>query len=115
MTVREAFNSALEKGILRDEHVFIIGDSHLAQVTKGMLNKIDEKCVVDITITEMGVVGLSVGSAFTGLRPICAIDQIVKSGAKTLHMFNDTFLICPIVFCGPNGAAAGVAVQHSQD
>ncbi|OBZ70435.1 Pyruvate dehydrogenase E1 component subunit beta, mitochondrial [Grifola frondosa] len=111
------------------------------KVTKGLMDKFGEKRVVDTPITEMGFAGLAVGSAFAGLRPmqvqnsiprdlhadIChscefmtfnfsmqAIDQIVNSAGKT-HYMSGGCLPCPIVFRGPNGAAAGVAAQHSQD
>ncbi|OCH94142.1 Thiamin diphosphate-binding protein [Obba rivulosa] len=129
MTVREALNSALEEEMLRDERVFVIGEevaryNGAYKVTKGLLDKFGEKRVVDTPITEMGFAGLSIGAAFSGLRPVCefmtfnfsmqAIDQIVNSAGKTLYMSGGT-LTCPIVFRGPNGAAAGVAAQHSQD
>ncbi|TBU45056.1 thiamine diphosphate-binding protein [Dichomitus squalens] len=128
MTVREALNAAMEEEMLRDENVFILGEevaryNGAYKVTKGLLDKFGEKRVVDTPITEMGFAGLAIGSAFAGLRPICefmtfnfamqAIDQIVNSAAKT-HYMSGGVLPCPIVFRGPNGAAAGVAAQHSQ-
>ncbi|PIL37114.1 hypothetical protein GSI_00806 [Ganoderma sinense ZZ0214-1] len=129
MTVREALNAAMEEEMLRDENVFVLGEevaryNGAYKVTKGLLDKFGEKRVVDTPITEMGFAGLAVGSAFAGLRPICefmtfnfamqAIDQIINSAAKT-HYMSGGVLPCPIVFRGPNGAAAGVAAQHSQD
>ncbi|KAI9001049.1 thiamine diphosphate-binding protein [Trametes punicea] len=129
MTVREALNSAMEEEMLRDENVFVIGEevaryNGAYKVTKGLLDKFGEKRVVDTPITEMGFAGLAIGAAFAGLRPICefmtfnfamqAIDQIVNSAGKT-HYMSGGVLPCPIVFRGPNGAAAGVAAQHSQD
>ncbi|KAI0921050.1 pyruvate dehydrogenase E1, beta subunit [Taiwanofungus camphoratus] len=129
MTVRDALNSALEEEMLRDEKVFIIGEevakyNGAYKVTKGLLDKFGEKRVVDTPITEMGFAGLATGAAFAGLRPVCefmtfnfamqAIDQIVNSAGKTLYMSGGG-MGCPIVFRGPNGAAAGVAAQHSQD
>lgn len=110
-------------------------------MTKGLLDKFGEKRVVDTPITEMGFAGLAVGAALAGLRPMfvfifpkffiskrhshsCefmtfnfamqAIDQIVNSGGKTYYMSGGN-VPCPVVFRGPNGAAAGVAAQHSQD
>lgn len=129
MTVREALNQAMEEEMLRDPNVFILGEE-VAQyngaykVTKGLLDKFGEKRVIDTPITEMGFAGIAVGAAFAGLRPICefmtwnfamqAIDQIVNSAGKTYYMSGGN-VPCPIVFRGPNGAAAGVAAQHSQD
>lgn len=129
MTVREALNSAMEEEMLRDETVYILGEevaryNGAYKVTKGLLDKFGEKRVVDTPITEMGFAGLAVGSALAGLRPICefmtfnfamqAIDQIVNSAGKTYYMSGGN-VPCPVVFRGPNGAAAGVAAQHSQD
>ncbi|KAH9951620.1 pyruvate dehydrogenase e1 component beta subunit [Amylocystis lapponica] len=129
MTVRDALNSAMEEEMLRDDRVFIMGEevaryNGAYKVTKGLLDKFGEKRVIDTPITEMGFAGVAVGSAWGGLRPICefmtfnfamqAIDHIVNSAGKTLYMSGGV-LPCPIVFRGPNGAAAGVAAQHSQD
>jgi len=129
MTVREALNTAMEEEMLRDESVFVIGEevaryNGAYKVTKGLLDKFTEKRVVDTPITEMGFAGLAVGAALAGLRPVCefmtfnfamqAIDQIVNSGGKTYYMSGGN-VPCPVVFRGPNGAAAGVAAQHSQD
>ncbi|CUA70069.1 pyruvate dehydrogenase E1 component subunit beta [Rhizoctonia solani] len=129
MTVREALNAAMEEEMLRDETVFIMGEevaryNGAYKVTKGLLDKFGEKRVIDTPITEMGFAGLAVGAALAGLRPICefmtwnfamqAIDQIVNSGGKTYYMSGGN-VPCPVVFRGPNGAAAGVGAQHSQD
>ncbi|KAG1147014.1 hypothetical protein G6F37_003723 [Rhizopus arrhizus] len=129
MTVREALNQALEEEMIKDETVYILGEE-VAQyngaykVTKGLLDKFGAKRVIDTPITEMGFAGIAVGSAFSGLKPVCefmtfnfamqAIDQIVNSAAKTYYMSGGV-VKCPIVFRGPNGAAAGVGAQHSQD
>ncbi|CAO3627564.1 unnamed protein product [Cunninghamella blakesleeana] len=128
MTVRDALNQALEEEMLADKDVYIMGEE-VAQyngaykVTKGLLDKFGSKRVIDTPITEMGFAGIAVGSAFNGLKPVCefmtfnfamqAIDQIVNSAAKTYYMSGGN-VTCPIVFRGPNGAAAGVAAQHSQ-
>ncbi|KAI5124901.1 hypothetical protein M0805_007329 [Coniferiporia weirii] len=129
MTVREALNTAMEEEMLRDENVFILGEevaryNGAYKVTKGLLDKFGEKRVVDTPITEMGFAGIAVGAALSGLRPVCefmtfnfamqAIDQIVNSAGKTYYMSGGN-VPCPVVFRGPNGAAAGVAAQHSQD
>ncbi|KAI9319964.1 thiamine diphosphate-binding protein [Dichotomocladium elegans] len=129
MTVRDALNNALEEEMSRDDKVFLLGEE-VAQyngaykVTRGLLDKFGPRRVVDTPITEMGFTGLAVGAAFGGLKPICefmtfnfamqAIDQIVNSAAKT-HYMSGGIVHCPIVFRGPNGSAAGVAAQHSQD
>ncbi|KAJ2645277.1 pyruvate dehydrogenase E1, beta subunit [Coemansia sp. RSA 1694] len=129
ITVREALNQAIDEEMERDESVWLLGEE-VAQyngaykVSKGLLDKYGPKRVVDTPITEMGFAGIAVGAAFHGTKPICefmtfnfamqAIDQIINSGAKT-HYMSGGFAKCPIVFRGPNGAAAGVAAQHSQD
>ncbi|RKP10831.1 thiamine diphosphate-binding protein [Thamnocephalis sphaerospora] len=128
MTVREALNAALEEEMLRDENVFLMGEE-VAQyngaykVSKGLLDKFGPKRVLDTPITESGFAGLAVGAALHGLRPVCefmtfnfsmqAIDQVVNSAAKARYMTGGV-AECPIVFRGPNGAAAGVGAQHSQ-
>ncbi|KAI9221204.1 thiamine diphosphate-binding protein [Blastocladiella britannica] len=128
MTVRDALNSAMEEEMRRDETVFVMGEE-VAQyngaykVTRGLLDKFGPKRVIDTPITEMGFAGIAVGSAMHGLKPICefmtfnfsmqAIDHIVNSAAKA-HYMTGGVAKCPIVFRGPNGAAAGVGAQHSQ-
>ncbi|KHJ89617.1 Transketolase, pyridine binding domain protein [Oesophagostomum dentatum] len=102
----------------------IFTDTLSLQVSKGLWKKYGDDRVIDTPITEMGFTGLAVGAAFAGLRPICefmtfnfsmqAIDQMINSAAKTYYMSGGRFH-CPIVFRGANGAAAGVAAQHSQD
>lgn len=129
MTCRDALNQAMEEEMLRDENVFIMGEevaryNGAYKVTKGLMDKFGEKRVIDTPITEMGFAGMAVGAALAGLRPICefmtfnfamqAIDQIVNSAGKTYYMSGGN-VPCPVVFRGPNGAAAGVAAQHSQD
>ncbi|EGO01956.1 hypothetical protein SERLA73DRAFT_49655 [Serpula lacrymans var. lacrymans S7.3] len=129
MTVRDALNVAMEEEMLRDESVFIMGEevaryNGAYKITKGLLDKFGEKRVVDTPITEMGFAGMAVGAALAGLRPVCefmtfnfamqAIDQIVNSAGKTYYMSGGN-VPCPVVFRGPNGAAAGVGAQHSQD
>jgi len=128
ITVRDALNSALDEEIARDEKVFLLGEE-VAQydgaykVSKNLWRKYGDKRIIDTPITEMGFAGIAVGAAFGGLRPICefmtfnfamqAIDQIINSAAKTYYMSAGAVNV-PIVFRGPNGAAAGVAAQHSQ-
>lgn len=129
ITVRDALNSALAEELDRDDDVFLLGEE-VAQyngaykVTRGLLDRFGDRRIIDTPITEMGFTGLAVGAALAGLRPVCefmtfnfamqAIDQIINSAAKTLYMTGGK-QPCPIVFRGPNGAAAGVAAQHSQD
>lgn len=129
MTVRDALNSALAEELDRDDDVFIIGEE-VAQyngaykVTKGLLDRFGERRVVDTPITEYGFTGLAVGAALKGLKPIVefmsfnfsmqAIDHVINSAAKTHYMSGGTQK-CQMVFRGPNGAAVGVAAQHSQD
>ncbi|KAG2435945.1 hypothetical protein HXX76_007140 [Chlamydomonas incerta] len=128
MTVRDALNSALDEELARDDKVYVLGEEvgeyqGAYKITRGLLQKYGPDRVKDTPITEAGFTGIAVGSAFAGLRPVCefmtwnfamqAIDQIINSAAKTLYMSAGQ-INCPIVFRGPNGAAAGVAAQHSQ-
>ena len=129
MTVREALRDAMAEEMRRDETVFVMGEEVAEyqgayKVTQGLLQEFGARRVVDTPITEHCFAGLGVGAAFTGLKPIVefmtfnfamqAMDQIINSAAKTLYMSGGQ-LGCPIVFRGPNGAAARVAAQHSQD
>lgn len=128
LTVRDALNSAMDEEMERDEKVFLMGEE-VAQydgaykVSRGLWKKYGDKRVIDTPITEMGFAGIATGAAFAGLRPICefmtfnfamqAIDQIINSAGKTFYMSAGQVAV-PIVFRGPNGAASGVAAQHSQ-
>ena len=128
-TVREALRDAMAEEMRRDGDVFVMGEEVAEyqgayKITQGLLQEFGERRVIDTPITEHGFAGLGVGAAFAGLRPIVefmtfnfamqAIDQIINSAAKTLYMSGGQ-MGCPIVFRGPNGAAARVAAQHSQD
>jgi len=129
MSVRDALNQAMDEELQRDDRVFLLGEE-VAQydgaykISKGLWKKYGDERIVDTPITEAGFTGLAVGAAFAGLRPICefmtfnfsmqAIDHIINSAAKTFYMSAGRVPV-PIVFRGPNGAAAGVAAQHSQD
>jgi pyruvate dehydrogenase E1 component beta subunit len=128
MTVREALRDGMAEEMKRDESVFLMGEevaeyNGAYKVSQGLLDMFGSKRVVDTPITEHGFAGLGVGAAFGGLRPIVefmtfnfsmqAIDQIINSAAKTLYMSGGQ-MGCPIVFRGPNGAAARVGAQHSQ-
>jgi pyruvate dehydrogenase E1 component beta subunit len=129
MTVREALRDAMAEEMRRDDSVFVMGEEVAEyqgayKVTQGLLDEFGARRVIDTPITEHGFAGLGVGAAFGGLRPIVefmtfnfamqAMDQIVNSAAKTLYMSGGQ-MGCPMVFRGPNGAAARVAAQHSQD
>ena len=128
LTVRDALRDAMVEEMRRDENVFLMGEEVAEyqgayKVSQGMLEEFGARRVIDTPITEHGFTGLGVGAAFMGLRPIVefmtfnfamqAIDQIINSAAKTLYMSGGQ-MGCPIVFRGPNGAAARVAAQHSQ-
>jgi len=127
-TVREALRDAMAEEMRRDEDVFIMGEEVAEyqgayKITQGLLQEFGPRRVVDTPITEHGFAGVGVGAAMTGLKPIVefmtfnfamqAIDQIINSAAKTLYMSGGQ-MGAPIVFRGPNGAAARVAAQHSQ-
>ncbi|WP_375410700.1 pyruvate dehydrogenase complex E1 component subunit beta [uncultured Methylobacterium sp.] len=129
MSVREALRDAMAEEMRRDEDVFVIGEEVAEyqgayKITQGMLQEFGARRVVDTPITEHGFAGIAVGAAYTGLKPIVefmtfnfamqAIDHIINSAAKTLYMSGGQ-LGCPIVFRGPNGAAARVGAQHSHD
>jgi pyruvate dehydrogenase E1 component beta subunit len=129
MTVREALREAMAEEMRRDPTVFLMGEEvgqyqGAYKISQGLLDEFGPKRVIDTPITEHGFAGLGVGAAFGGLRPIVefmtwnfamqAIDQIINSAGKTLYMSGGQ-MGCPIVFRGPNGAAARVAAQHSQN
>jgi len=128
VTVRDALNMAMDEELARDENVFLIGEEVALydgayKVSKGLFNKYGERRIIDTPISEMGFAGIATGAAMAGLRPICefmtfnfamqAIDQIINSAGKS-HYMSAGEVTVPIVFRGPNGAAAGVAAQHSQ-
>ncbi len=127
-TVREALRDAMAEEMRRDPNVFLMGEEvgqyqGAYKISQGLLDEFGAKRVVDTPITEHGFAGLGVGAAFGGLRPIVefmtfnfamqAVDHIINSAAKTLYMSGGQ-MGCPIVFRGPNGAAARVGAQHSQ-
>ncbi|MGB6910393.1 MAG: pyruvate dehydrogenase complex E1 component subunit beta [Methyloceanibacter sp.] len=129
LTVREALRDAMAEEMRADDRVFVMGEEvgqyqGAYKVTQGLLEEFGQRRVVDTPITEYGFAGVGVGAAFAGLKPIVefmtwnfalqAIDHIINSAAKTLYMSGGQ-MHCPIVFRGPNGAAARVAAQHSQD
>ena len=129
MTIREALRDAMAEEMRRDPDVFVMGEEVAEyqgayKVTQGLLQEFGARRVIDTPITEHGFAGVGVGAAMTGLKPIVefmtfnfamqAMDQIINSAAKTLYMSGGQ-MGCSIVFRGPNGAAARVAAQHSQD
>ena len=129
ITMRQAIRDTIAEEMRKDKKVFILGEEVAEyqgayKVTQGLLEEFGEKRVIDTPISEQGFTGLAIGAAFKGLSPIVefmtfnfsmqAIDQIINSAAKTLYMSGGQ-INCPIVFRGPNGAAAQVAAQHSQD
>ena len=129
MTMREALRDAMAEEMRRDKDVFVMGEEVAEyqgayKVTQGLLQEFGAKRVIDTPITEHGFAGLGIGAALSGLKPIVefmtfnfamqAMDQLINSAAKTLYMSGGQ-MGCQIVFRGPNGAAARVAAQHSQD
>ncbi|WP_410217803.1 pyruvate dehydrogenase complex E1 component subunit beta [Paracoccus sp. (in: a-proteobacteria)] len=129
MTVREALREAMAEEMERDETVFLMGEEvgeyqGAYKISQGLLDKFGPRRVVDTPISEIGFAGIGTGAALAGLRPIVefmtfnfamqAMDHIINSAAKTLYMSGGQ-MGCPIVFRGPNGAAARVGAQHSQD
>jgi len=128
ITVRESINSAMQEEMDRDQNVFLMGEEvgyydGAYKISKGMIKKYGPDRIIDTPISEMGFTGIGVGAALYGLRPIIefmtfnfsmqAIDQIINSAGK-IHYMSAGDLKCPIVFRGLNGAAFGVAAQHSQ-
>jgi pyruvate dehydrogenase E1 component beta subunit len=129
LTVREALRDAMAEEMRRDDTVFLIGEEVAEyqgayKVSQGLLEEFGPMRVVDTPITEHGFAGIGAGAAYAGLRPIVefmtfnfamqAIDHLINSAAKTLYMSGGAMAV-PIVFRGPNGAAARVAAQHSQN
>ncbi len=128
-TVREALRDAMAEEMRRDEDVFLMGEEVAEyqgayKISQGLLDEFGAKRVIDTPITEHGFAGIGTGAAFGGLKPIVefmtfnfamqAIDHIINSAAKTLYMSGGQ-MGAPMVFRGPNGAAARVGAQHSQD
>ena len=128
-TVREALRDAMAEEMRRDEDVYLMGEEVAEyqgayKISQGLLDEFGSKRVIDTPITEHGFAGIAVGAAFGGLKPIVefmtfnfamqAIDHIINSAAKTLYMSGGQ-MGAPMVFRGPNGAAARVGAQHSQD
>jgi pyruvate dehydrogenase E1 component beta subunit len=128
-TVREALRDGMSEEMRRDDTVFLMGEEVAEyqgayKISQGMLDEFGKKRVIDTPITEHGFAGIATGAAFGGLRPIVefmtfnfamqAIDHIINSAAKTLYMSGGQ-MGAPMVFRGPNGAAARVGAQHSQD
>ncbi len=129
LTVRQALRDAMAEEMRRDDRVFLIGEEVAEyqgayKISQGLLEEFGAGRIIDTPITEHGFTGLAIGAAMAGLRPINefmtfnfamqAMDQIINSAAKTLYMSGGK-VQCPIVLRGPNGAAARVAAQHSQD
>jgi pyruvate dehydrogenase E1 component subunit beta len=129
LTVREALRDAIAEEMRRDDTVFLMGEEVAEyqgayKVSQGLLQEFGPRRVIDTPISEHGFAGLGVGAAMAGLRPIVefmtwnfamqAMDQLINSAAKTRYMSGGQ-MSCPIVFRGPNGAAARVAAQHSQE
>ena len=129
LTVREALRDAIAEEMRRDETVFLMGEEVAEyqgayKVSQGLLQEFGPRRVIDTPISEHGFCGLGIGAAMAGLRPIVefmtwnfamqAMDQLINSAAKTRYMSGGQ-MSCPIVFRGPNGAAARVAAQHSQE
>jgi pyruvate dehydrogenase E1 component beta subunit len=129
MTVRQALNEAMAEELRRDKDVFVMGEEVAEyqgayKITQNLLQEFGPERVIDTPITEHGFAGLAVGAAFAGLKPIVefmtwnfamqAIDQIINSAAKQLYMSGGQ-VNAPMVFRGPNGPAARVGAQHSQD
>jgi pyruvate dehydrogenase E1 component beta subunit len=128
-TVREALRDAMAEEMRTDEDVFVIGEEVAEyqgayKITQGLLQEFGARRVIDTPITEHGFTGVAVGAGYTGLKPVLefmtfnfamqALDQIINSAVKTLYMSGGQ-MGCSIVFRGPNGAAARVGAQHSQD
>jgi len=129
ISVRQALNEAMAEEMRRDDDVFLMGEEvgeydGAYKVTQGLLSEFGPRRVIDTPITESGFAGVGVGAAFMGLKPIVefmtfnfalqAMDHLINSAAKTRYMSGGR-VTCPIVFRGPNGSAARVAAQHSQD
>ena len=129
VTLREALRDAMAEEMRRDDRVFVMGEEVAEyqgayKVTQGLLDEFGARRVIDTPITEYGFAGIGTGAAMGGLRPVIefmtfnfamqAIDHIINSAAKTNYMSGGQ-MRCPIVFRGPNGAAARVGAQHSQN
>lgn len=129
LTYREALRDGMAEEMRRDKNVLVMGEEVAEyqgayKCTQNLLEEFGDKRVIDTPISELGFAGIATGAAFVGLRPVVefmtwnfamlACDHIINSAAKTMYM-SGGMVSCPIVFRGPNGAAARVAAQHSQD
>src|SRR5260370_15247713 len=129
ITMRDALNQALREELARDPDVFVMGeevaeDQGAYKVTQGLLQEFGARRVIDTPITEHGFAGLGTGAALAGLKPVVefmtfnfamqAMDHLINSAAKTRYMSGGQ-MGAPVVFRGPNGPAARVPAQHSQD
>ncbi len=129
LTLREALRDAMAEEMREDDRIFVMGEEVAEyqgayKVTQGLLEEFGPRRVIDTPITEYGFAGIGTGAAMGGLRPVIefmtfnfamqAIDHIINSAAKTNYMSGGQ-MRCPIVFRGPNGAAARVGAQHSQN
>jgi pyruvate dehydrogenase E1 component beta subunit len=127
VSYREALTQAMREEMQRDDSVFVIGEDvgqyeGAFKVTRGLLREFGERRVVDTPISEAGFMGIAIGAAMTGLRPvvemmtvnfsIVAMDQIVNNAAKVRYMFGGQ-VACPLVVRMPGGAGHQLAAQHS--
>ncbi|MFN2611970.1 MAG: alpha-ketoacid dehydrogenase subunit beta [Solirubrobacterales bacterium] len=127
MRMREALNEALREEMERDESVFIMGEDvgvfqGAFKVTEGLLDKFGERRVRDTPISENSIVGVGVGAAMTGLRPIVeimtvnfsllALDQIVNHAAAIPYMFGGQVRV-PLVIRMPGGGGHQLGPTHS--
>jgi pyruvate dehydrogenase E1 component beta subunit len=123
-----AITEALNEEMARDENVFIIGEDvggpgGAFSATKDLLEKFGERRVKDTPISESAIVGLAIGAAAQGLRPVAEImfmdfltvcmDQIVNQMAKMRYMFGGVYKL-PVVIRAPCGGGLNAGPQHSQ-
>jgi pyruvate/2-oxoglutarate/acetoin dehydrogenase E1 component len=129
LTYRDALREALREEMLRDKTIFLIGEDigrywgGAFKVTKGLAEEFGDERVRDTPISESAIIGVAVGAAITGMRPVAeimfgdlstlAMDQICNQAAKICYMFGGQTKV-PLVIRTPFGAGVNIASHHSQ-
>jgi 2-oxoisovalerate dehydrogenase E1 component beta subunit len=128
MTLIQAITAAMDEEMARDERVFITGEDvgprgGVFRATMGLIEKYGPQRVVDSPLAELSIVGIGIGAAVVGLRPICeiqfadyifpAFNQIVGEAARFYYRSNGAWNV-PMVIRAPYGGGVGGGLYHSQ-
>jgi 2-oxoisovalerate dehydrogenase E1 component beta subunit len=128
ITLIEGLRQAMDEELARDERVFIVGEDvgprgGVFRATLGLYDKYGPQRVIDSPLAELSIVGVGIGAALYGLRPICeiqfadfihpAFNQIVSEAAKLCYRSNGEWTV-PLVIRAPYGGGIGGGLYHSQ-